>query len=113
MSDLKIDPFKFIGKPEEWAPFGDGQHDEQCDAERRAICHYFIRRIEKGAKRQPHGDSVADVLTGGFVGFAGLFISSGGGPEAMTEETFERFIGAATFAWYQAMSAGSHGSAVQ
>jgi len=113
MADLKIDPFKFIGKPEEWGVFGSSEHDEQCDAERRAICHYFLRRIEKGAKQRDRENPVADVITGGFVGFAGLFISSGGGPEAMTEETFERFIGAATFAWYQAMSAGSQGSAVQ
>lgn len=113
MADIKIDPFKFIGKPEDWGVFGSSEHDERCDAERRAICHYFLRRIEKGTKRRDHEDPVADVLTGGFVGFAGLFISSGGGPEAMTEEAFERWIGGATFAWYQALSAGASGSAVQ
>lgn len=98
---MKVDPFKHVGRPETWERFG-GESDDRADAERRAMGEFFIRRLNKSAKRDH--DASADIISGGFVAFAGLFVAAAGGPYRLSEEAFERWIGAATFAYYQAIS---------
>jgi len=104
MSDHLIDPFKIIGKPSEWGEFGTGDHDHACDAERRAWVDHFIRRLRKGEKRG-NEDVAGEILSGGSLAMAGLFISASGGPNALEEDAFDRWIAIMTFAWYQALSA--------
>src|SRR5690348_12758438 len=92
----KIDPFKHIGKPASWGSFGDGSHDLEADAERRALCDYFLRRLAKAKKRlgADDGEFVPSLLSGGMVGFAGLYLSAIGIENVATED-FEKWIGIA------------------
>lgn len=102
--DRRIDPFKHIGTASSWGTFGQGAQDEACDAERRAMLDYFLRRLAKGKRK--NSDNTSELLTGGFTAFACLFIAAGGGPEMLEDDAFEKWIGIATFAWYQALSCG-------
>lgn len=104
--DRSIDPFKLLGEPSTWGDFGSGTHDVDCDAERRAMYDFMVRRLEKG-ERRGNDDVVADLLTGGAVAFAGLFISAAGGAEKLPDDAFDRWIAIMTFAWYQALSVGA------
>ncbi|MEV5021382.1 hypothetical protein MRBLMA1_001204 [Sphingobium sp. LMA1-1-1.1] len=106
-----IDPFKHVGRPDQWQKFGTSEHDLRCDAERRAMADYMLRRLQK-AHRRGHENGTADLLTGGIVAFAGLFVAGAGGPAALDEESFEKWIGIATFAWYQAISCHESGAAM-
>jgi len=103
---MKIDPFKTIGQPNEWGRFGTGEHDAACDAERRAWCDHLIRRLNKGHKRG-NMDAAANILSGGAVASADLFISAQGGPGSLTDEAFDQWIGLMTFSWYQAVATGA------
>lgn len=89
-----------------WGNFGESEHDAACDAERRAMCDFLIRRLLKGGK---HGNDevIADLMSGGSVAMAGLFVSSVGGVDALPDDAFDRWIAIMTFAWYQAVSAGA------
>lgn len=103
---MMIDPFKLLGKPASWPAFGAGEHDAACEAERRAWIDFFLRRLAKGGKRK--NESVgADILTGGSVAMAALFISGEGGPDAVPADAFDRWIAVQTFAWYQALAHGA------
>lgn len=109
---MKIDPFKHIGKPNEWEKFGTGEHDLRCDAERRAMAEYFLRRLHK-SHRRGHENGTADILAGGFVAMAGLFVAGAGGPDALDNDAFEKWINLATFAWHQAISCHDSSGSVQ
>lgn len=75
------------------------------------MAEYFLRRLHK-AQRRGHENGTADLLTGGFVALAGLFVAGAGGPSALDEDAFEKWIGMATFAWYQAISCHDDGAAI-
>ncbi len=49
----------------------------------------------------------ADLLSGGSVAMAGLFISRAGGVEALDDTSFDNWIAIMTFAWYQAVNVGT------
>lgn len=101
-----IDPFKLLGEPSTWGDFGSGEHDADCDAERRSLCDHFVRRMLKGEKRI--GDEIIPaILSGSSVAMAGFFIASGGGADALEDDAFDKWIALMTFAWYQALSAGA------
>jgi len=103
---MMIDPFKLLGKPASWNAFGTGEHDAACEAERRAWIDFFLRRLAKGEKRGK-ADAGADILAGGSVAVAALFISGEGGPDAIKDDAFDRWIAIQTFAWYQALAHGA------
>lgn len=103
---MTLDPFKMLGKPSTWAHYGAGKHDADCEAERRAWLDFFLRRLAKGGKRK-NEDIGADILTGGSVAMAALFISGAGGPDAVQDDAFDRWIAVQTFAWYQALAHGA------
>lgn len=103
-----VDPFKLLGTPDTWKPFGASDCDVHCDAERRAWADHFIRRLNKGQKRG-RTDAGADIMTGASCAFADLYVAAKGGPEAVTEADFDQWIAIMTYAWYQAMAAGAKG----
>lgn len=106
MSDTRIDPYHLLGSPETWGAFGEGEEDAAIDAERRAMCDYFLRRLHKAQRRHlPDGSS--NILCGGTVALAGLFIASSGGANALPQDAFERWIAVCTFAWHQALEISS------
>ena len=98
-----IDPFKILGKPSTWKPHGAGEHDADCEAERRAWIDFFLRRLTKGGKRKKEGVG-GNILMGGSVAMASVFISAEGGPDAVPADAFDRWIAIQTFAWYQALA---------
>ena len=106
MTKITFDPFEVTGKPSEWGAFGTSPDDEICDAERRAICDYFIRRWKR-AERRNIDDPSHVILSGSAVGFAGLFVASKGGPDQIREGDFEAWLSVMTFAWYQAINCGT------
>jgi len=102
-----IDPFKILGAPSTWGTFGDGEADAACDAERRAMCDHFLRRLRKAEKRG--GNAAAHILAGGSTAFAGLFISAAGGPDNLPDDAFDHWIAMMTFAWYSALGVNTEG----
>lgn len=103
---MTVDPFKLLGKPNTWAPLGTGEHDAAVEAERHAWLDHFTRRLNKGQKQGKIGVA-ADILCGGSVAMASVFVSAEGGPDAVSDDAFDRWIAIQTFAWYQALNMGA------
>jgi hypothetical protein len=107
---VKIDPYKTIGKPETWGAFGEGEHDEVADAERRALAEYFAGRVMKaGLEGIPHAEFMVSLIVGALVSNCGLFMA-GRGVDNLADDAFENWIGMATFSWHQALEIFSNGA---
>lgn len=102
----KVDPFRFIGKMEDWGKFGDGDQDEACDAERRALADHFIRRYRRAVKRgATPADALVNIMAGANVAIACVWFGIQKGPDNVKPDDFERYINLITFGYYQALSA--------
>jgi hypothetical protein len=107
---MKLDPYKHIGRPDSWGAFGDGEHDEIADAERRALAEYFAGRVmQAGLQGIPHQEFMVSLIVGALVANCGLFMA-GRGVDNLSDDAFEHWIGMVTFSWHQALECFSPGA---
>lgn len=101
--EAAIDPFKTIGRPETWEPFGTDD-DILCDAERRAFGDHFARRTARLIKRgHSPQEAFGTVMSGLSAGMAGAWFAAQGGVDNARTDDFDKWIGVMTYSYYQAL----------
>ena len=112
MSERMIDPFKLVGPSSNWGAFGTGERDMEADAERRAMGDHIKRRLARSLKRNTAvEDAISDVLAGGLVAQAQLFVGVSEDSEKSADDLFEIWVNLASFAWMQASTTIPEGRA--